>query len=105
MGRGDEPHVPAPGLGGSHRPDFATLKEMQEHHLGIEREVAHLVEEDGPTIGDDEETWLPSDRAREGTPLVPEQLAEEELPVQRAGVDGLEEADPPYAQPPAREGY
>jgi hypothetical protein len=95
MGRGDEPHVDTPRLGGSDRPDLAALEKAEEHDLGIEGEVAHLVEKDRPAVGDSEEAWLLGDRARERAALVPEELAEEKLPVQRAGVDSLEAAFPP----------
>jgi hypothetical protein len=100
MRRGDEPHVHTPRLRGANRPDFATLEEAQEHHLRIERKVAHLVEEDGPAFGDGEEAGLPRDRAGERAALVAEEFAEEQVPVQRAGVDGLEAASPPAAEPP-----
>jgi hypothetical protein len=84
MGRRDEPHVHALRRERTDRADPAALKKSEEHHLGIEREVADLVEEDGPAVGSDQEVRLPGDRARECPALVAEELAEEELAVQRA---------------------
>ena len=77
-------------LGGSHRSDLARLQEAEKHHLGIERQVAHLVEEDGPAVSDGEEPVLPDHRAREGAALMAEQLAQEQLAGRRAAVDDLE---------------
>ena len=38
---------------------FAALEEAEEHHLRLEREVAHLAEEDGPSVGDGEGALRP----------------------------------------------
>jgi hypothetical protein len=43
---------------------------------------------------------LPGNHAGERAALVPEELTEEQRPVQRAGVDGLEAAFPPRAELP-----
>jgi hypothetical protein len=39
MGRGDEPHVHAPCLGGSHGPDLAALQEAEEPVIQISEVV------------------------------------------------------------------
>src|SRR5437879_6103577 len=52
--------------------------------LGVKRKITDLVDEDRPAVGDDQEAGFLDDRARERAALVSEQLAEEELAVQRA---------------------
>jgi hypothetical protein len=59
--RGDEPHVYAPRLGRSDRPDLAALEKAEHHHLRVERQVADLIEKDGAPVGHGEKTWLPDD--------------------------------------------
>jgi len=90
MGRSDEAYVHAPCLRGSHRTNFAVLQEAKQHYLGVKRKIAHLVKEDGPSIGDSEKPLLPDDRAREGAPPVSKQLTQKQLARQRAAIDHLE---------------
>src|SRR5439155_6152453 len=73
MGRGDQPDVDAPRLGRADRTNLAVLKEPEQHRLGIRRQLADLVEEEGPAVGDGEETLLLRDRSGERAALVTEQ--------------------------------
>src|SRR5262245_25127770 len=74
----------------AHTRDLPFLEDAQEIRLRLERDVADLVEEDRPAVGD-LELPLPSIlRPRERSLLVAEQLALEERLGQRAAVDGDE---------------
>ncbi len=84
--RRDDPHVQAPRLGRSDRPHLAALQEPEQHDLGVERQVADLIQEHGAAIGDREQAALSRDRARECPALVPEQLAQQQLARERPAV-------------------
>jgi hypothetical protein len=70
------------------------LEEPQEHGLGVERQLADLVEEHGAAIGQSEEALFPRDRARERATLVAEQLAQKQFPREGAAVHHLQPAVP-----------
>jgi len=85
--RGDDAHVDLERLLAAHPRELARLQDAQ--HLGLRRgdHVADLVEEDCAAVSDLEEPTLARRRAREGAPLVPEELRLDELGRDRGAVD------------------
>ncbi len=84
--RRDDPHVHLAVFGGAHREEHPLLEHAQELHLERGRHVAYLVHEEGPTIGHLEEARLVAHRAGECAPAMTEELALEEIVVERAAV-------------------
>ena len=78
------------GLDGAHRHEGPFLQDAQELHLHGGRHVAHLVEEEGAPVRHLEEPGLVASGAGEGAFHVPEQLALQEVVVERRGVGGDE---------------
>src|SRR5262249_49186063 len=58
----------------------ALAEETQQHGLGLQRQLADLVEKDDPVLRGLEEATVIGDRAGEAALLVPEELAGDELP-------------------------
>src|SRR5581483_12268950 len=67
--------------------DLALLQDPEELRLQRRLHLADLVEEDRAVLGQLELAELPRDGARECAPLVPEELALEQLARQRRAVD------------------
>ncbi len=103
--RRNESHVHAPRPERSHRPNLAALEKAQQHDLRVKWKIADLVEEDRPAVRHCQKALLLGRRPRERAPLVAEELAQEQLAVQRTGVDGLEPAILTRAQLPDRPGH
>jgi hypothetical protein len=74
----DDPDVDGLRVVGTDPADFASLEHTKELRLEIERELADLVEEDRPAVGDLEHAGARLDRTRERTLLVTEELALDE---------------------------
>src|SRR5712691_4693664 len=94
IGGGDDAH---PNLARDHVPhglDLARLQHAEELGLHLERHVADLVEEHGAAVRPLEEAGLVRHRAREGPPLVAEELGFEQGGRERRAVDGDEGALP-----------
>ena len=72
--------------------ELALLDHAQQLGLRLERDVADLVEEDRPLVGQLEEPLLRIDGAGEGPLHVPEQVGLEEIRRQVARIDGDERA-------------
>ena len=90
VGRGDDADVDLDGLDAAEPHELALLDDAQQLGLGLERNVADLVEEDRPLVGELEEPLLRVDRAGEGALHVAEEVRLEEVRRQVAGVDGDE---------------
>src|SRR5437016_2825891 len=75
---GDEAHVDLDGLRTADPLELLLLQDAQQLRLKLERDLAHLVEEQGAPVGHLEAADLLSDGAGEGAPLVPEELALEQ---------------------------
>ena len=78
VGGGDDAHVGLLHLGGADFHELAVLQDAQQQGLGLARQLADLVEKEGPAVGLLEVALPLADGAREGSLLVAEQL----------GVDG-----------------
>jgi hypothetical protein len=61
MDRRDDPDVDVEGPCEADWTDLAVAEEPEEHSLRVERELAHLVEEDRPAVGLAQEPGLPLD--------------------------------------------
>ena len=70
--------------------DLPLLQHPQQLGLRGERQLADLVQEQGAALRGLERALARGDRAGEGTPLVPEQLALDQVLGQRRAVDGDE---------------
>ena len=75
VGRRHDARVHPPHRRGAHAAEGALLEKREQLRLRAEREVADLVEEQGPSVGDLDQAQLPLARVREGAALVAEQLA------------------------------
>jgi hypothetical protein len=100
--RRDHPDVDVEGARQTDGADLARAKEPQEHGLGVQRQLTHLVEEHRAAVRLAEEPGVPLDRAGERPALMAEELASEELPAQSAAVDGLKARGPARAHPVER---
>src|SRR5574337_2165675 len=58
MGGTDHPHVDLDGRVVPDAPDLLLLERAVELHLGLERQLADLVEEDRPALGLLEQAWF-----------------------------------------------
>ena len=83
IGGGDQAGVGANGARTAEALELALLQDAQQFGLQLERDFAHLVEEDGAAVGEFEAPDALRDGAGEGALLVAEQLAFEQ-----AGGDG-----------------
>jgi hypothetical protein len=72
--------------------EASTLEHAEQHRLQLGAELAHLVEEHGAALRLLEGTDAPPIRPREGTSLVSEELARDELWRDGTAVDGHEGA-------------
>ena len=86
IGGGDHAHVHLDVHRPADSPKGAGLQHPQQLHLQLRREFRDLVQEDGAPVGDLEQPVLEADRAGVGALLVPEQLALEQVLVQRGAV-------------------
>src|SRR3990167_5375395 len=77
VGRRDHPD-PDPDGRSAHALELPFLEHAEQLRLKVERQLADLVQEDGPSVGQLEAADLPRERPREGALLVAEQLALEE---------------------------
>ena len=87
VGRGDDAHVDGERAGAADALDFAGLDRAQQLGLGLEREVADLVEEQRAAVGQLEPALLALHRAGERPALVAEQLALDQVLRDRRTVD------------------
>jgi hypothetical protein len=86
VGAGDEADVDRQGLGGADGPHLLVLDDAQELDLEQERQLADLVEEQRPLVGDGEEPGVGVDGARERAFEVAEELALEQRLRNRSAV-------------------
>src|SRR6266851_3754218 len=86
VGGGDDAQVDFLRPRPAHRHEGAFLKDAQQLHLHGRRHVGHLVEEERPAVGHLEEAGLVARRAGERALDVPEELALQQLVVQRRAV-------------------
>jgi hypothetical protein len=90
VGRGQHPHVDRPRARGSDPADLALLQDAQQAKLHARRHLAHLVEEDGPSVGLLEQALALGGRAGEGPAGMAEQLGLQERLRQGPAVLGHE---------------
>ena len=64
VGRRDDPDVDVEGAREPDGTDLARAQEPQEHRLGLERELADLVEKDGAAVGLSQEPGAAARRPR-----------------------------------------
>jgi hypothetical protein len=83
---GEDADVGVSGACGTDRPDLARGQESEQHDLRLRREVADLVEKDGPAVRDGQKARMAFDGARERAALVAKELAPEELTGQAPAV-------------------
>src|SRR5207247_9881800 len=95
VGCGQHAHVDADVAVSTHALEHSLLKDTQQLGLREQIHVADLVEEDRSPVGELELPLLPPDRPREGAPLVPEQVALDEIDGDGGAVDGDEGCFPP----------
>src|SRR5205823_3561858 len=86
----DDAHVHLLGEDAPHRLETPVLEHTQQLHLQLGTHLADLVEEDRPAVGQLETSYPGGDGAREGTALVPEHLALQELLGDGAAMHGNE---------------
>ena len=79
----------------AHPEEGPALQHPEQLHLGGRRDLADLVEEDGPGVGQLEPAQPPLGGAGEGALLVPEQLRLQQRLGQRGAVDRDERPAPP----------
>ena len=87
VGRGDDAHVDRSDVVAADALELALLQHAQQLDLQLRRQLADLVEEDRPAVGQLEPADAPGDRAGERALLVPEQLALDQARRQRGAVD------------------
>lgn len=71
---GDDTNVHGLSVGAAHRLDLPLLKDTQELRLNIERQLAHLVQEERATISRTKMTWSITMRTGERAFDMPEEL-------------------------------
>ena len=74
VGRGDQPDVDPPGLGGAQTLELALLEDPQQRHLHVEGELADFVEKERRAVGLLEAPDAPLAGTGEGAVFVAEQL-------------------------------
>jgi len=82
----------------SHRSALSRLKEPKQHRLGLRRQLADLIHEQGAAIEPVDQPNRTADRTRKGAALMAEELAAQELPREVSTVERLERSIPPAAQ-------
>jgi hypothetical protein len=92
VGRRDDADLHAARLRLTDRAHLAGLERAQERRLGVEGQLADLVEEERASVGRLEGADSVGARAGEGAALVPEQLRQDELARDGAAVDDHERA-------------
>ena len=90
VGGGHDAHVDADGFGRAQRHELALLDHAQQLGLGLERDGADLVEEDGPAVGDFEVAFARGHGAGEGAFDVAEERRFQQIRRNGAGVHGHE---------------
>ena len=75
VGGGDETRIGAHGSRASEPFEFALLQDAQQFRLEFERNLADLVEKDGPPVGEFEAPNALREGSGEGAPLMTEELA------------------------------
>ena len=91
-GGGDDAHVDRVGAVAADRADFAGGEHAVEHFLGLRRQRADLVEQQGAAVGLDDPADLGGEGAREGAFLMAEQLAVDDVGGDRLAIDGDQRA-------------
>src|SRR5215470_4761016 len=97
VGGSNHPHIDGDWRDTAHAFEFPLLEESQELGLELASKIADLVEEDGSSVGHFEPSSLAPVCAREGTLLMSEQLALQELARQPHRVDRDERLIPSLA--------
>ncbi len=92
VGRGDHPHVAADGLVAAHALETALLQHAQQLDLHRQAHVADFIQQQRAALGHLEAALARAERASEGTLLVAEQFAFQQVRRNRAAVDGHERA-------------
>jgi hypothetical protein len=92
VGRGDDPNIDLDRFHAAEPHEVAFLDDPQQLGLGLERDVADLVEENAALVRQVEEPLLRIDGAREGAFHVTEEGGFEQIRRQVARVDGHERA-------------
>jgi len=87
VGRAHDAHVDAHRFGAPDRREGLVLEHAQELGLQVEGDLGDLVEEERAPIGALEEPVSATNRPREGTPDVAEELALEQARAERGAVD------------------
>jgi hypothetical protein len=87
LGRGDDPHIHATGLGRPHAHELAILEQAYQLRLQVERQHVDRGEENRAAIGELDPPLARADRAGECASLVAEQLALDQRRRQRRAVD------------------
>src|SRR5882757_10506851 len=90
MGRGDDPNVHLHRSIRAKLMHFPFLQDSQEFDLRLEREFPHLVEKDCASIRRLKSPGLVGERPGEGAAHVAEQFRLDEVPGDRAAIDGYE---------------
>src|SRR5436189_714633 len=90
VGRGDDPDVDSERVAAADALDLAGLDRAQQLDLGVERQLADLIEEDGRSVGILEAADMAIERAGEGALFVAEQHGFDEIFGDRAAIDGVE---------------
>src|SRR5207247_11433966 len=75
VARGKHPDIDGDRLGAADPLELALLEDPEELWLQLQGQVPDLVEEERPAVSQLEPALPPGQRAREGPPLMPEQLA------------------------------
>src|SRR5262249_59316694 len=86
VGGADDAHVDAHRLRAADPLELVGLQHAEERHLRRRRDVADLVEEQGPAVGELEAALPAGERAGERAALVAEELGEEQRLDERAAV-------------------
>ena len=87
MGRGEEPHVDRDRPARPDALELALLQDPEQLHLQVGGQIADLVEEQAPAVGQLEAALAGGDGAGEGALLVTEQLGLEQALGERGAVD------------------
>lgn len=98
VGGRDDPHVDRDGLAAAHRDDRPRLQHPEELRLQLQRQLRHLVEEEGSAVGEEEVAGRVAHRPGEGTAHVAEELALEEVGGERRAVEGPKRAVAPRGE-------
>src|SRR5690606_23741210 len=93
---GDDANVDGDLLLSAESPERPLLERPQELDLDVRLHLGDLVEEERPAVGELEASGLLVDGPGKGAFLVPEQLVLQDLPRERAAVDGDERPLPSF---------